>query len=51
MNIISMWYVDNGAHVEPGQVLADIDAPQIDANLRDARIDPEHDARNARQGY
>ena len=31
---IVRWYVDIGAHVEQGQVLADIDAPQIDANLR-----------------
>jgi membrane fusion protein (multidrug efflux system) len=31
---IARWYVDIGAHVEQSQVLADIDAPQIDANLR-----------------
>jgi membrane fusion protein, multidrug efflux system len=34
---IARWYVDIGARVEPGQVLADIDAPQIDANLRMAQ--------------
>ncbi len=34
---IARWYVDIGAHVEQGQVLADIDAPQIDANLRMAK--------------
>jgi membrane fusion protein, multidrug efflux system len=38
---IARWYVDIGAHVEPGQVLADIDAPQIDANLRMAKAQLE----------
>jgi multidrug efflux pump subunit AcrA (membrane-fusion protein) len=38
---IARWYVDIGAHVEPGQVLADIDAPQIDANLRMAQAQLE----------
>jgi RND family efflux transporter MFP subunit len=27
------WYVDYGAHVKKGQVLADIDAPDLDADL------------------
>jgi membrane fusion protein, multidrug efflux system len=38
---IARWYTDIGAHVEPGQVLADIDAPQIDANLRMAQAQQE----------
>jgi membrane fusion protein (multidrug efflux system) len=38
---IARWYVDIGAHVEQGQVLADIDAPQIDANLRMAEAQLE----------
>jgi membrane fusion protein (multidrug efflux system) len=38
---IARWYVDIGAHVGPGQVLADIDAPQIDANLRMAQAQLE----------
>ena len=31
---IKKWYVDIGDHVQQGQVLADIEAPQIDADLR-----------------
>jgi membrane fusion protein (multidrug efflux system) len=38
---IARWYVDIGAHVEQRQVLADIDAPQIDANLRMAQAQLE----------
>jgi membrane fusion protein (multidrug efflux system) len=38
---IARWYVDIGAHVEQGQVLADIGAPQIDANLRMAQAQLE----------
>jgi RND family efflux transporter MFP subunit len=38
---IARWYVDIGAHVEQGQVLANIDAPQIDANLRMAQAQLE----------
>src|SRR6201997_2617066 len=38
---IARWYTDIGAHVEAGQVLADIDAPQIDANLRMAQAQLE----------
>ncbi len=38
---IARWYTDIGAHVESGQVLADIDAPQIDANLRMAQAQLE----------
>src|ERR1700741_5491299 len=38
---IKKWYVDIGDHVQEGQVLADIDAPQIDANLRMAQAQLE----------
>ena len=34
---IKKWYVDIGDHVQQGQVLADIEAPQIDASLRMAQ--------------
>ena len=35
------WYVDIGDHVHQGQVLADIEAPQIDANVREAQAQLE----------
>ena len=38
---ISKWYVDIGDHVQQGQVLADIEAPQIDASLRMAQAQLE----------
>src|SRR5258708_4655940 len=38
---IARWNTDIGAHVESGQVLADIDAPQIDAHLRMAQAQLE----------
>jgi membrane fusion protein (multidrug efflux system) len=34
---LKQWYVDIGDKVKQGQVLADIEAPQIDANLREAQ--------------
>src|ERR1700740_1593109 len=34
---LKKWYVDIGDHVKEGQVLADIEAPQIDADLREAQ--------------
>src|ERR1700719_4185995 len=34
---IKKWYVDIGDHVQQGQVLADIEAPQINADLRMAQ--------------
>ena len=34
---LKQWYVDIGDHVHEGQVLADIEAPQIDADLREAQ--------------
>lgn len=33
------WYFDIGAHVEKGQLLADIDTPEIDQQLDQARAD------------
>lgn len=33
------WYVDIGAHVKKGQLLADIDTPEIDQQLQQARSD------------
>jgi membrane fusion protein (multidrug efflux system) len=38
---LKQWYVDIGDHVQEGQVLADIEAPQIDANLREAQAQLE----------
>jgi membrane fusion protein (multidrug efflux system) len=38
---IKKWYVDIGDHVQQGQVLADIEAPQIDADLRMAQAQLE----------
>jgi membrane fusion protein, multidrug efflux system len=38
---IARWYTDIGARVSQGQVLAEIDAPQIDANLRMAQAQLE----------
>ena len=31
------WYVDIGAHVHTGQLLADIDTPEVDRQLEQAR--------------
>jgi RND family efflux transporter MFP subunit len=33
------WYVDIGAHVKSGQLLAEIDTPEIDQQLRQVRAD------------
>jgi RND family efflux transporter MFP subunit len=33
------WYVDIGAHVRQGQLLADIDTPEVDQQLEQARAD------------
>jgi RND family efflux transporter MFP subunit len=38
---LKKWYVDIGDHVHEGQVLADIEAPQIDASLREAQAQLE----------
>src|ERR1700722_3613170 len=36
---LKRWYVDIGAHVVQGQLLADIDTPEIDQELEQARAD------------
>lgn len=36
---LTKWYVDIGARVEAGQLLADIDAPELDQQLTGARAD------------
>jgi RND family efflux transporter MFP subunit len=36
---IRHWYADIGAHVNKGQVLADIQTPELDAQLQQARAD------------
>lgn len=38
---LKAWYVDIGAHVKAGQLLAVIDAPEVDASLRQARADEQ----------
>src|SRR6476661_1461608 len=42
------WYVDIGAHVRTGQVLADIDTPEVDQQLEQARADLATAEANAR---
>jgi RND family efflux transporter MFP subunit len=36
---VKHWYFDIGAHVQQGQVLAEIETPEIDQQLRQARAD------------
>jgi membrane fusion protein, multidrug efflux system len=36
---VQRWYTDIGAHVKKGQVLADIQTPELDAQLRQAHAD------------
>ena len=36
---LKMWYQDIGAHVKAGQVLADIDTPELDEELAQAKSD------------
>lgn len=36
---LKRWFVDIGAHVKAGQVLAEIDAPELDQQLRQAEAD------------
>jgi membrane fusion protein (multidrug efflux system) len=38
---LKAWYADIGAHVKAGQLLATIDAPEVDAALRQARADEQ----------
>src|SRR6267378_1932514 len=36
---LKIWYTDIGAHVARGQVLAEIDSPEVDQQLRQAQAD------------
>jgi RND family efflux transporter MFP subunit len=36
---LKRWYVDIGAHVKKGQLLAEIDAPEVDQQLQQAQAD------------
>jgi len=36
---LKRWYVDIGAHVKQGELLAEIDTPEIDQQLQQARVD------------
>jgi RND family efflux transporter MFP subunit len=36
---LKRWYVDIGAHVKAGQLLADIETPEVDQQLRQSRAD------------
>src|ERR1700720_4612458 len=36
---LKKWYVDIGGHVKAGQLLADIDTPEVDQQLQSARAD------------
>jgi len=36
---LKRWYVDIGAHVKAGQLLAEIDTPEVDQQLRQTRAD------------
>ncbi len=38
---VKRWYVDIGAHVEQGQLLAEIETPELDQQLRQAKVQPE----------
>jgi len=38
---LKAWYADIGTHVKAGQLLATIDAPEVDAALRQARADEQ----------
>jgi RND family efflux transporter MFP subunit len=42
------WYFDIGAHVHQGQLLAQIETPELDAQLRQARADLETAQANSR---
>ena len=36
---VKRWYTDNGARVRAGELLAEIDSPEVDRQLRQARAD------------
>ncbi len=44
---LKRWYVDIGAHVKQGQLLAEIDTPEIDQQLEQARADLKNAQANA----
>ncbi len=43
------WYLDIGAHVKQGQLLAEIESPEVDQQLQQARADLETAQANLRQ--
>jgi len=45
---LKKWYADIGTHVKAGQLLAEIDAPEIDHQLQQARADFETAQANLR---
>jgi RND family efflux transporter MFP subunit len=45
---LKRWYVDIGARVRPGQLLAEIDTPELDQQLQQARADLSTAQANAR---
>jgi RND family efflux transporter MFP subunit len=45
---LKKWYFDIGAHVRKGQLLAQIETPELDAQLRQARADLETAQANAK---
>jgi RND family efflux transporter MFP subunit len=46
---LKRWYFDIGAHVKEGQLLAEIDSPEVDQQLQQARADLETARANLRQ--
>jgi RND family efflux transporter MFP subunit len=46
---LKRWYFDIGAHVKQGQLLAEIDTPEVDQQLHQARADLETAQANMRQ--
>src|SRR5467141_4814275 len=46
---VKAWYFDIGAHVKQGQLLAEIETPEVDQQLQQARADLETAQANLRQ--
>ena len=46
---VKAWYFDIGAHVKQGQLLAEIESPEVDQQLEQARADLETAQANLRQ--
>ena len=46
---VKRWYFDIGAHVKQGQLLAEIETPEVDQQLQQARADLETARANLRQ--